>query len=281
MTPDAIIFALIYLVCAYSLFWVGKAVFGLMHPEFHVNEELLQKKNAALALSLTGYYFGLILAIGGAIVGPSLGLLDDLIDLFLYGGLAIVLLNISASINNHLILHRFDNTTEIIRDQNAGTGVVVSATYIATGLVLFGSMSGEGGTIWTAIVFWGLGQLTLVIVGLLYEYITPYSIHDYIERNNTAVGVAFAGALVGMGNILRYAVSGDFESWNANLTTFGLYAGIGLIALPIIRLATDKILLPGVSMAAELVEQERPNLGAAYIITCSYIGSSFIIGWCL
>ena len=281
MTPDAIIFALIYLVCAYSLFWVGKAVFGLMHPEFHVNEELLQKKNAALALSLAGYYFGLILAIGGAIVGPSLGLLDDLIDLFLYGGLAIVLLNISASINNHLILHRFDNTTEIIRDQNAGTGVVVSATYIATGLVLFGSMSGEGGTIWTAVVFWGLGQLTLVIVGLLYEYITPYSIHDYIERNNTAVGVAFAGALVGMGNILRYAVSGDFESWNANLTTFGLYAGTGLIALPIIRLATDKILLPGVSMAAELVEPERPNLGAAYIITCSYIGSSFIIGWCL
>jgi|TARA_B100001971_G_C18266442_1_gene593107 uncharacterized membrane protein YjfL (UPF0719 family) len=281
MTLDTAIFSLIYLACAYTLFWLGKIVFDLIHREFRVNEELLQKNNAALAVSLAGYYFGLILVIGGALVGPSVGLADDLIDIFLYGLLAIALLNISTVINNRLILYQFDNTTEIIRDQNVGTGVVVSATYIATGLILFGAISGEGGTIWTALAFWGLGQLALVIVSLLYERITPYSIHEHIERDNTAVGVAFAGALIGMGNILRYAVSGDFESWNANLTTFGLYAGIGLIALPLIRVATDKILLPGASMAAELVEQERPNLGAAYIIMFSYIGSSFIIGWCL
>ena len=281
MALDTAIFALIYLACAYSLFWLGKVVFDLIHREFKVNEELLQKDNAALAVSLAGYYFGLILVIGGALVGPSAGLVDDLIDIFLYGLLAIVLLNISTVINNRLILYQFDNTTEIIRDQNVGTGVVVSATYIATGLILFGAISGEGGTIWTALAFWGLGQVALVIVSLLYERITPYSIHEHIERNNVAVGVAFAGALIGMGNILRYAVSGDFESWNANLTTFGLYAGIGLVALPLIRIATDKILLPGASMAAELVEQERPNLGAAYIIMFSYIGSSFIIGWCL
>ncbi|HIO21508.1 MAG TPA: DUF350 domain-containing protein [Nitrospirales bacterium] len=281
MSLDTAVFALIYLACAYSLFWLGKVVFDLIHREFKVNEELLQKDNAALAISLAGYYFGLVLVIGGAIVGPSAGLVDDLIDIFLYGLLAIVLLNISTVINNRLILYRFDNTTEIIRDQNVGTGVVVSATYIATGLILFGAISGEGGTIWTALAFWGLGQVALVIVSLLYERITPYSIHEHIERNNVAVGVAFAGALIGMGNILRYAVSGDFESWNANLTTFGLYAAIGLVALPLIRIATDKILLPGASMAAELVEQERPNLGAAYIIMFSYIGSSFIIGWCL
>ncbi len=281
MTLDTAVFALIYLVCAYSLFWVGKVVFDLIHREFKVNDELLKKDNTALAVSLAGYYFGLILVIGGAIVGPSVGLVDDLIDIFLYGMLAIVLLNVSTVINNRLILYQFDNTTEIIRDHNVGTGVVVSATYIATGLILFGAISGEGGTIWTALAFWGLGQCALIVVSLLYEKITPYSIHDHIERNNTAVGVAFAGALIGMGNILRYAVSGDFESWETNLTTFGLYAGIGLLALPLIRIATDKILLPGASMAAELVEQERPNLGAAFIIMFSYIGSSFIIGWCL
>jgi len=263
------------------LFWTGKAAFDLIHRDFKVNKELLEKDNAALAITLSGYYFGLILVIGGVLVGPSSGLLDDLIDIFFYGVLAIFLLNISTIINDRLILYQFNNTKEIIHDQNAGTGVVVGATYIATGLILYGAISGEGGNVWTAVVFWGLGQLALVLVSLLYERITPYSIHEQIEGNNTAVGVAFAGALIGMGNILRYAVSGDFQSWNTNLVTFGLYAIIGLLALPLIRIATDKILLPGASMAAELVDQERPNLGAAYIIMFSYIGSSFIIGWCL
>ena len=281
MTLDTLILALIYLVSAYILFWLGKVVFDRIHTEFHVNEELLEKDNAALALTLVGYYFGLVLGIGGVIVGPSYGLLEDIIDIFLYGPLAIVLLNISTVINDKLILHQFDNNTEIIRDQNAGTGVVAGAVYVATGLILFGAVSGEGGTIWTTLAFWGLGQVVLVVTGLIYEWVTPYSIHEQIERDNVAVGVSFAGALIGMGNIIRYAVSGDFQGWGENLTTFGAYVLFGLVALPAIRLATDKILLPGASIAAELVEQEKPNLGAAYIEMFSYIGASFLIGWCV
>ncbi len=281
MTLDTLILALVYLVSAYILFWLGKVVFDRIHTEFHVNEELLEKDNAALALTLAGYYFGLVLAIGGVIVGPSYGLLDDIIDLFLYGPLAIVLLNISTVINDKLILYQFNNNTEIIRDHNAGTGVVAGAVYVATGLVLFGAISGEGGTIWTALAFWGLGQVVLVITGLIYEWITPYSIHEQIEQDNVAVGVSFAGALIGMGNIIRYAVSGDFQAWVENLTTFTAYALFGLVAMPAIRLATDKILLPGASITAKLVEQDNPHLGVAYIEMFSYIGASFLIGWCV
>jgi uncharacterized membrane protein YjfL (UPF0719 family) len=281
MTLDSFILALIYLVSAYILFWLGKIVFDRLHTEFHVNEELVENDNPALALALVGYYFGLVLAIGGVLVGPSYGLLEDIIDIFLYGPLAIVLLNISTVINDKLILHQFDNTTEIIRDHNAGTGVVAGAVYVATGLVLFGAVSGEGGTIWTALAFWGLGQVVLVITGLIYEWITPYSIHEQIEQDNVAVGIGFAGALIGMGNIIRYAVSGDFHAWVENLATFGGYALFGLVVLPAIRLATDKILLPGVSISTKLVEQENPHLGAAYIEMFSYIGASFLIGWCV
>ncbi len=127
----------------------------------------------------------------------------------------------------------------------------------------------------------GLGQLALILTGLVYEWITPYSIHDEIEKDNVAVGVSFAGALLGMGNILRYAVSGDFYAWQDNLLTFWSLAAVGLVALPIIRWATDKVLLPGTTITAELVEHEQPNLGAAYIEMFSYIGASFLITWCL
>ena len=281
MTLDSVILAIIYLACAYLLFWVGTAVFNLFHRDFHVHEELIDIKNTALALTLAGYYMGLIFAIGGSIVGESNGLVDDLLDLFLYGLLAIVLLNVSTLVSDRLILFQFQITKEIIQDQNAGTGVVVGGGHAATGFILFGAISGDGGTIWTALGFWVLGQVALILTGLLYEGITPYSIHDEIERNNVAVGVSFAGALLGMGNILRYAVSEDFFSWQANLPIFGLLALAGLVTLPIVRLATDKILLSGTTITAELVEHEQPNLGAACIEMFSYVGASFLITWCL
>ncbi len=280
MTIDALILAVVYLICAYVLFWAGTLVFNLAHREFHVHEELIGNKNTALALALVGYYFGLVFAIGGAIVGPSHGVVDDVLDLFIYGILAIVLLNISTIVSDRLILYRFRNTKEIIQDQNAGTGIAVGGVYAATGIILFGAVSGEGGTIWTAIGFWGLGQVALILTAFMYDWITPYSIHDEIEKDNVSVGVSFAGALLAMGNILRYAVSGDFFSWQDHLMTFGSMALVGLVALPIIRLATDKVLLPGTTIAAELVEHEQPNLGAACIEMFSYVGASFLITWC-
>ncbi len=279
MTLDALISGLIYLVSAYLLFWLGKVVFDLIHREFRVAEELLKKNNTALALALVGYYLGLVFAIGGVLVGPSHGILEDLIDIFLYGPLAIVLLNVSTIVSDRLILYQFDNNKEIIQDQNIGTGVVAGSIYTASGLILFGATSGEGGTVWTALAFWGLGQVALIITGLVYEWITPYSIHEQIERDNVAVGVSFAGALIGMGNILHHSISGGFSSWQDNLTTFGAYALFGLLVLAVVRLATDKILLPGATITAEVVEKEKPNLGVAFIMMFSYIGASLLIGW--
>ena len=281
MTLDTILLAVIYLVGAYALFWIGTAVFNLLHRDFHVHDELIAKKNAALALSLVGYYFGLVLAIGGAIVGPSHGLTDDLIDLFVYGALAIVLLNVSTLVSDRLILFQFRITDEIIRDRNVGTGATVGGLYAATGLILFGAVAGEGGSVVTAIAFWVLGQVALIVTGLVYEWITPYSIHAEIEKDNVAVGVGFAGALLAMGNLLGHAVGGDFTTWTDGLATFGVMAAVGLVMLPLVRLATDKVLLPGAPIAAELAGPSEPNLGAAYVAAFSYLGASLLITWCL
>ena len=271
----------IYLVCVYVLFWLGKLVYDLTTPSYKLKEELVEKDNTALAVAVVGYYFGLILAIGGVIVGPSQGLEADLIDVLIYGPLAIILMNLSRLINDKLILHGFSIREEIIRDHNVGTGVVVSASYIATGLIIFGAVSGVMGDLVTSIVFWILGQVALVLAGLFYNWITPYDIHAQIEKDNVAAGVAFAGGLVGIGNIVRHAVAGDFISWSMELQTFGLYILVGLVVLPIVRVATDKILLPGQKLSDEIANQEKPNLGAGFIEAFSYVGASFLLVWIL
>ncbi len=271
----------IYLISAFVLFWIGKLVKDLTTTSYSVREELVEKDNVALGVAMAGYYFGLILAIGGTLSGPSQGLENDLIDIGIYGLLAIILLNLSRLVNDGLILHGFKIRDELIDDQNAGTGVVIAATYIATGLVIFGAVSGEIGGIVTTVIFWALGQAALILAGLVYEWITPYSIHDEIEKDNVAAGVAFAGALVGIGVIVFHASAGDFISWTVNLQDFAIEVVAGLILLPIVRFISDVILLPGQKLTDEIANQEHPNLGAGFIEATSYVGASFLIVWSL
>ncbi|MDE2953319.1 MAG: DUF350 domain-containing protein [Gemmatimonadota bacterium] len=271
----------IYLISAFVLFWIGKLVKDLTTTSYSVREELVEKDNVALGVAMAGYYFGLIMAIGGTLSGPSQGLENDLIDIGIYGLLAIILLNLSRLVNDGVILHGFKIRDELINDQNAGTGAVIAASYIATGLVIFGAVSGEIGGIVTTVIFWALGQLALVLAGLVYEWITPYSIHDEIEKDNVAAGVAFAGALVGIGVIVFHASAGNFISWAVNLQDFAIEVVAGLILLPIARFISDVILLPGQKLTDEIANQEHPNLAAGFIEATSYVGASFLIVWSL
>ena len=155
------------------------------------------------------------------------------------------------------------------------------AVFIATGLNIYGAVFGQGGNIYTAIVFWAVGQTILVLVGKYYNLITTYDIHEHIERDNVPVGVGFGGAMVAMGNLLRAASVEDFSGWEENLLGFFSFLIVGVILLPAARILTDRVLLPGRSLADELVNQEKPNMGAAYLEACSYIGSSLLITWCI
>lgn len=257
---------------------VGKWLFNLLHPRFDLSKELVKHDNFAMALTIGGYFLGLVIALGGVLSGESRGLVDDVLDFAFYSVIALVLLNISGWINDKLMLHEFDNDKEIVEDQNPGTGAVQGANYVANGLILFGAMSGQGDLI-TALAFWALGQVALLLVTRVYDLIVPYKLHDQIEKDNVAVGVAFAGVLVGFGNLIRFATMGDFISWQVNFVNFAWTMGFGLLLLPLLRVVVDKVFLPGESLTDELVNQEKPNVGAGLIEAITYIAVSFLAGW--
>ncbi len=281
MLIDRIITGFILLVAFYVLFFIGKLVNDLLHKEYNLTEELVHKDNPAIAIALGGYYFGLVLCLGGALAGPTRGIVEDLIDLTIYGLLAIVLLNISWYLCDKVILPKFKISDELIRDRNEGTGAVSFGISVASGFIVFGAVSGVGGNIWSTMAFWAIGQVLLMIAGLVFKAITPYDVHAEIEKDNVAAGVSFAGALISVGIVVGLAAEGDFESWSEDLPQFFLIAAIGLVLLPLIRFLTDKVLLPTVSLADEIANQEKPNVGAAYIEAISYISAAFVIYWCV
>jgi uncharacterized membrane protein YjfL (UPF0719 family) len=281
MSPDQLLDQMLrgftYLAVVLVLLVIGKLVYDGLHRRFVLRTELIEKDNLAVALAVAGYYLGLVIVLGGVVSGPaSFNMFDDVIGLVIFGVLGIVLLNLSAWINDKVVFSKFDNEKEIVEDRNAGMGAVEGGNYVAVGLITAGAMSGEGGLL-PGLVFWVLGLVALIVAGLLYDKITSYDLHEQIEKDNVAVGVAFAGVLVGFGNIIRLAGDGDFVSWNESLTEFGYYTLVGLILLPLIRIFADKVLLPGASLSDELV-QDRPNLGAGFIEAVSYLAASMLIG---
>lgn len=281
ITLDTALTAAIYLLACLLLFALGKLAYRVFQRKINVRDELTEKDNFAFAVAHVGYYTGLVLAITSAIIGPSEGLWLDLLDLGIYGVLAIILLNFSIFINDKVILRRFSVYKEIIDDRNIGTGVIEGANAIGTGLIILGAVSGEGGSILTAVVFWLVGQALLVITAYFYVWIVPFDIHDHIEKDNIAVGLGFAGALVAIANLIRFGLMTDFFSWQDSLYNVGVDVVIGLVLLPIARYITDKILLPGQSLTNELINQEKPNTGAGLIEAFAYIGGSVLITLCL
>lgn len=282
---DGIITTALYLAASFILFVIGKVVYQLFHPKVKVGWELVENDNFAFSTAYVGYFIGLLLAIGSAVMGETYGLWVDLMDIGIYGALAIVLLNLSIIINDKIILRHFSVKEEILEQRNTGTGIVEGAIGVATGLIILGAIHGEGygegGPIITALLYWLLGMVIMFITSIVYNAILPYDIHDHIEKGNVAVGIGFAGALIAIANLIRFALMHDFEDWVVTLEDVGIDVGIGLVLLPLVRFLTDKILLPGQNLTDEIVNQEHPNCGAALVEAFAYIGGSVLITWAL
>ena len=269
----------IYFVASLILIFIGRVVYKLFHPKLNTRYELLEKDNLAFSFSYVGYFIGLLLAIGSALLGEHVSLEADLMAIAIYGLGAIFLLNISTIINEYVIFNKFKVSKEILEDQNSGTGIIEAANYIATGLIILGASKGADENL-MIVVYWAIAQVALILSSFVYNIITPYNIHTEIEKDNIAVGLGYAGSLVGIAIVLSYAVSFSYDSLSETFVTTGILLLIALIALPVTRLITDKVILPGYDLKVELVEQSKPNIGAGLIEAMAYISSALLITWC-
>ena len=263
-----------YLVLYLVIFTGGKYLFSLI-IRYSMYKEVSENQNSAVSIAYAGFLTGLTIVYIGALTGPTQGYVTDMINVTLYSVLGVFLLLISRLINDKLILSQFNNREELIRDKNDGTGAVLFGSYIASGLVVAGAIHGQGGGIDTAIAFFALSQIALVIFTRIYDFITPYRIHDEIENDNRAVGVAFGGTLIALGVLLMNGASGAFISWEVNLEKFAFYSIGAFVILPVFRIFMDKILIPQYDLSKALSSDK--NLGAGILEAIMVICFSIVL----
>ena len=275
------ILIILQIAIGFLLFWLGQLAYRkLFRRRMELNLELFVKDNPAVAIALVGYYFGIVIALGG-VLDKTLSLLPEkLLNLASYGCLVILLMLAGAWVGDRLILKHFDCDREIIQERNIGAAFVEAGNHIANGLILNASLGGEGGNLLVGFACWVIGLGVLVLASAVYPRFAKYNVFREIEkRNNPAAGIACAGLLVATGNIVRIAFAPEFQDWVSSFRVYGLNLLFCLALLVAIRWLADLILVPGVKISDEIVNQAVPNLGAGLIEAFAYIAASFLIAW--
>ncbi len=275
------ILIILQIAIGFLLFWLGQLAYRkLFRRRMELNLELFVKDNPAVAIALVGYYFGIVIALGG-VLDKTLSIVPEkLLNLASYGCLVILLMLAGAWVGDRLILKHFDCDREIIQERNIGAAFVEAGNHIANGLILNASLGGEGGNLLVGFACWLIGLGVLVLASAVYPRFAKYNVFREIEkRNNPAAGIACAGLLVATGNIVRIAFAPEFQDWVSSFRVYGLNLLFCLALLVAIRWLADLILVPGVKISDEIVNQEVPNLGAGLIEAFAYIAASFLIAW--
>ena len=276
---------LVYVALGLVVLVLAKFSKDLM-TRYRIDQEIVQKRNLAAAVGLAGYFLAVVLVFVGAVFQPfTPGVSDglgfnrefgeDVLRVFLYSLAGIVALNLVSIVLDRLVLYKFDVQKEIAEDQNVGTGAVQFGMNVAIGLVIAGAISGEGGGPDTSLAFFGMGLVVLILFAFFYDLTTPFGIHEEIEKDNAAVGIALGGNLIAMGIVTLKAVFGNFPGWGPGIAEFLTFAVLGFVLLYVLRLVIDLLLLPTIKVSNELAAER--NVGVAFIEGSVVIGSALIL----
>jgi len=242
---------------------------------YDIQAQLGKPGNIPVAVSISGYLLGVVIILFGAYLGPSKGFQQDLFNFLAYGFLGVFLLNLARFINYKVLFRKYYTVDEMIRDKNVGAGAVEAGSYIASALVVAGSIYGEGGGIVSTLVFFLLGQIVLLLATYVYDFFTPYDLQKEIESDNAAAGIAFSGILIGTGVILLKGIAGNFTNWQTSLVDFSISVVVSLAVFPAFRLILDKVLIPRVGLNRAI--QTDRNVAVGLLEMSSTISVSVMI----
>lgn len=268
----------LYFLLALVLLFVSRRIKSI-GSGIDLDAELTTRDNKALSLETAGYFLGVIIVIAGTFrsspPAEDASLWSDLGWSAVWSLIAMVLLIVSSWINDRVLLHRFNNKKELITDQNVGTGAVLAGTYVGTALIIAASMQGTTGggfglEILDMLVFFVVGQLAFILLGVVYQKASGYDIHEEIENDSAAAGIALGMNLLAMGVILASHIE-----WSDSLVSLAVWAVVSTLLLLIGRFIVDRFLLPGSSLDHEIAKDR--NWGAALIEGSVSLGLAFVI----
>lgn len=252
-----------HLAIVIAFLWIAKKLSELQTDRM-IDLVIEEDNNLAVSLRQLGLYVGIAIGMVGAITGPDLGDYETTTKrLLVDGALVTSFLLVAKWINDHFILPYIDNDDEVFIEKNLAVGIIEFGGYFATGLIAYGSMSGEGGPWWSSVPYFFLGQTALLVFVRVYERFV--AIRTEVKKGNAAAGVLIAGMLTAYGFILSASIAGPFMGWMADLESFGTSAVVGIILVLVLQRVVDKLFLPTSDVCTEVCRDQ--NIAAVLMVS--------------
>jgi len=220
--------------------------------------ELLQRDNAALGLR-----YGLFAI---AVVFSLLEIFDrsqgdsGAADFAIHAVLATVLIYISRFLNDWFILYHFSNNREVVQQKNLAVALIEGATYMASAYVIGGAFyDWESGLI-TAILWFLIGQLLMVLLAFLYRTVARGT-DQALDDQNLAVGISLGAFLLAGGMICGTVISGPSSGWRQDLLIVAAYLATWIVVMLVAHALSDRLVIRSTSMGDEVGDQH--NIAAA------------------
>jgi uncharacterized membrane protein YjfL (UPF0719 family) len=246
-----------------------------------ITEALISKENFALGIQISGYLFGVLLIIGSVLAGKgTMDIWTHLMWICIYGVGSIIFLDLFSVLGLKIIIS--GKCLEAIKSGNSAAGIVSAGGYIATALIIAGSVAGDSQGSWvSAVVFFVAGQAAFLIITWIFRMLTSYDDNKEILEGNVAAALSYAGLMIAVGLIVGHAVEGDFVNYYSSFIAFGKALLVVVALYPVRQWIVQGILLgSGFTIYGGRLDKEIKedrNISAGIIEASVYVATALLV----
>jgi uncharacterized membrane protein YjfL (UPF0719 family) len=246
----------------------------------------LKGGNDAQRLAAVGEVLGVFLIAGAAVRDGVQGerLLPDVIACAAYGAVGLA----ASTFAGHLGVRTLLGTSlhDEVGRGNKAAGLAAAGQMLASAIVTSRTITGsELHDLGLALVFFVIGQGTLLVFVLLFRALTTYDDAEQVHGENLAAAVSYAGVAVAIAIVVARAVQGEdedqFEGW---LTSLRGYGGVllGILAFYPVRQLFVQTLLMRTPLhlrggALDVAIAQNRSSGLATLEAASYVATAIVI----
>jgi len=260
-------------------FMIMRAVYG-KHVGLHGYSyaDSIVNGNTAAAIRFVGIFFGSTLGFWGVLSPTGLGLINDLARIVQCLVLVITFMVVAGYINDKLILHKIDNLKAIFHEANLSVALVECGTFIATGLILAASQSGDSTFLSNVMWFLG-GQILLAGATYLFAFLHGGlpgvdEMHESMNVDNRSYAFSLFGFTVSVGIVLNVLIKNVDKPVAAILSLLAW-----VVVTFLLQFIFNRLMVPGrnlVSMVG-MKAATAPNTGAGLLQGSMFLASALVI----
>jgi uncharacterized membrane protein YjfL (UPF0719 family) len=245
-------------------------------PQFRsFDHQIVQSDNKAMSILYAGFVVSVMYAASGSRIPTDYtdDALESLTSFLVFSMIGYVLICVTVMLTSKLLLFKINVRHEILQG-NLSVAVTVAGICLATSINLRASLMGNGSTdigetVGVTVMFFALGQISVVLFGFLFQIVTFYDDQEEALKGNVAAGIKWAGNLVSLAIVSSSPIEKTSE-----LASFGVFFSLGGVFVILFDQLVSRLVVPG-KLNEEISKDQ--NWGYALIATSILLTTSLAV----